>query len=56
VERKSGEAPHVLQGLTQTQLHLLDLCELLAAARARSFQMLEDLGYSPDNLPETPTN
>jgi hypothetical protein len=53
---KSGEASHVLQGLAQTRLHLADLCELLDAALARSFRILEGFGYSPDDLPETPTN
>jgi hypothetical protein len=46
-----GEAPNLLEGLTRTKKHLEALEKLIDAALARSFLVLERLGYSPDNPP-----
>jgi hypothetical protein len=41
----AGEAPNILEGLTRTKKHLEALEKLIDAALARSFLILERLGY-----------
>jgi hypothetical protein len=48
---KGGVVPTVLEGWCDTKGHLKAMVEVLDSALARSFVVLERLGYDPDNLP-----
>ena len=48
---KDGLAPEMMDGLCMTKEHLKSLVELCDVALARSFCVLERLGYNPDNPP-----
>ena len=50
---KSGEAPSMLEGLSELKAHLGALVKLSDVALNRSFLVLEQLGYSPENPPPT---
>lgn len=47
----SGRAPEMLDGLVGTKEHLQALVKLIEVALTRSFLVLEQFGYSPDNPP-----
>ena len=48
---KDGIAPEMMDGLCMTKEHLKSLAELCDVALARSFCVLERLGYNPANPP-----
>jgi hypothetical protein len=48
---KGGLAPDMLEGWCETKKHLKLLVETCDIALARSFLVLERLGYGPDNPP-----
>lgn len=48
---KSGIVPEMLEGMCDTRDHLKAIVELLDVALARSFTILDRLGYSPDLPP-----
>ena len=47
----TGHLPETLDGMIGTKEHLADMIRLLETAIARSFLVLERLGFSPDNPP-----
>jgi hypothetical protein len=47
----AGHAPETVDGLIETKEHLARMIRLLETAIARSFLVLERLGYDPDANP-----